>query len=62
MDHKFLTVDEVSKYLRLHKQKVYRYTQRGKIPAYKFGREWRFRTDQLEQWIEAQKVSKNKRK
>jgi len=57
MTNKFLTVDEVAKYLRLNKLKVYRLAQNGDIPAYKFGREWRFKIERLEQWIEEQEVS-----
>ena len=62
MANKFLTVDEVAKYLRLNKLKLYRLAQHGDIPAYKFGREWRFKVDRLEQWIEEQEVSKKKKK
>ncbi len=60
MTNKFITVKEVAKYLRLNKMKVYRLAQQGDIPAYKFGREWRFKVDRLEQWIEEQDVSKKK--
>ncbi len=60
MANKFITVNEVAKYLRLNKMKVYRLAQRGDIPGYKFGREWRFKVDRLEQWIEEQEVSKKK--
>lgn len=62
MQSKFLTIDEVAKYLRLHKQKVYRLAQREIIPGYKFGREWRFKIDHLEQWIEEQEVGRKKKK
>ena len=62
MQSKFLTIDEVAKYLRLNKMKLYRLAQHGDIPAYKFGREWRFRMDRIEQWVEKQEVSKKNRK
>ena len=62
MANKFITVKEVAKYLRLNKMKVYRLAQQGDIPACKFGREWRFRVERLEQWIEDQDVSKKKKK
>lgn len=56
-----MTIDEVSRYLRLKKQKLYKLTQKGDIPAYKFGREWRFKKDRLEQWIEEQENSQKKK-
>lgn len=58
----FMTIDEVAKYLRLNRQKLYKFAQDGIIPAYKFGREWRFKKDRLEQWIEEQDVSRKKKK
>lgn len=58
----FMTIDEVSKYLRLNKQKVYKLAQRGDIPAYKFGREWRFKKDRLDSWVEEQETSRRKKK
>jgi excisionase family DNA binding protein len=57
MKAEFITIDDVAKYLKLNKQKLYQLAQRGNIPAYKFGREWRFKTDRLDQWIEEQEVS-----
>ena len=48
MANKFLTIEEVADYLRLTKYKL---AQGGKMQAYKIGREWRFRSDHIEQWI-----------
>ncbi len=58
----FLTVSEVSDYLRLKTQKLYKLAQKGGIPAYKFGREWRFKQDRLEQWVEEQDNTKRVKK
>jgi len=59
---KFMTIDEVARYLRLTEQKLYKLSQKGKIPAYKFGREWRFKKDRIDEWIEEQEVSRKKKK
>jgi excisionase family DNA binding protein len=56
-----MTADEVADYLTLTKAKVYRLSQRGVIPAYKFGREWRFRKERIDQWIEEQETGKKKK-
>lgn len=61
MASKFLTIQEVAEYLRLTTYKLYKLAQEGKIPAYKFGREWRFRLDRIEQWIEDQETGKKKK-
>ena len=52
MANKFMTADEVAGYLTLTTAKVYRLSQKGMIPAYKFGREWRFKKERIDQWIE----------
>ena len=47
-----MTLEEVASYLRLSKDTVYRMAQSGKIPACKVGGQWRFRRDEVEQWLE----------
>lgn len=46
-----LTVQEVAAYLRLHAVTVYRMAQNGELPAFRVGRRWRFKRDQIEQWL-----------
>ncbi|MGQ0549266.1 MAG: helix-turn-helix domain-containing protein [Armatimonadota bacterium] len=46
-----LTVQEVAAYLRLHAVTVYRMAQSGDLPAFRVGRRWRFRREQIEQWM-----------
>ena len=60
MVNKFMTADEVAEYLRLTTAKIYRLSQKGMIPAYKFGREWRFKRERIDQWIEEQETGKKK--
>jgi len=46
-----LTVQEVAAYLRLHAVTVYRMAQSGDLPAFRVGRRWRFKREQIEQWM-----------
>ncbi len=46
-----LTVQEVAAYLRLHAVTVYRMAQNGELPAFRVGRRWRFKLDQIERWV-----------
>ena len=62
MDNKFMTADEVAECLRLTTAKVYRLSQKGVIPAYKFGREWRFKQEKIDQWIKERETGKTNRK
>jgi excisionase family DNA binding protein len=46
-----LTVKEVSEMLRIHKTTLYKLVKTGKIPSFRIGSDWRFRSDLLERWI-----------
>jgi len=44
------TVDEVADALKLHPYTIRRLSREKKIPAFKFGGQWRFRKDDIDQW------------
>ncbi len=57
-----LTLPELAKYLRTSRDSIYRKAQKGMIPAVKFGREWRFPKDVIDEWLRKEaklKVEKN---
>lgn len=50
-----LTIDEVSRYLHLSRDTVYRLAQSGKMPASKVGNQWRFESHEISQWVQQNK-------
>ncbi|MFA5197575.1 MAG: helix-turn-helix domain-containing protein [Patescibacteria group bacterium] len=46
----FYTAEEVAEVLRLHPYTVRRLCREKKVPAFKFGGQWRFRKDDIDQW------------
>jgi len=46
-----MTLEEVSRYLRINKSTVYRMARDGTLPAWKLGNVWRFKKDSIERWI-----------
>lgn len=52
---KLMTLEEVADYLRLSNDTVYRMANTGTIPASKVGNQWRFRREDLDAWLEANK-------
>jgi len=46
----FYTVDEVAKVLRLHPYTVRRLCREKRVPAFKFGGQWRFSKVEIEKW------------
>jgi len=47
-----LTVKEASGYLKIAEKTLYRFIREQNIPAFKLGREWRFKKSLLDEWIE----------
>ena len=54
-----LTLDEVAAYLKAGKRTVYRLAADGKLPAFKLGGTWRFRSSDLDEWIVANLTNKD---
>jgi excisionase family DNA binding protein len=46
-----LTVKEVSEVLRIHPYTVYKLAKTRKIPSFRIGTEWRFRSDLIQRWM-----------
>ena len=49
-----LTLPEVATLLQVSLRTVYRLAQDGCIPAFKVGQAWRFRSGDIQAWIDAQ--------
>ena len=56
-DRRCLTLKEVANYLKLADKTAYRLAAEGKLPGFKVGGSWRFKTEDIESWIVEQKVS-----
>jgi excisionase family DNA binding protein len=50
-DH-FLTTEEVLDYLQVNLRTIYRLIKAGKIPAVRVGRQWRFRKQDIDAWLD----------
>lgn len=44
-----MTLREVANYLKLNEKTAYRLASEGKIPGFKVGGSWRFRSDEIEE-------------
>jgi excisionase family DNA binding protein len=52
----FLTTEEVLDYLQVNLRTVYRLIKAGKIPAVRVGRQWRFKKEDLDAWLDSQRT------
>lgn len=50
------TVDEMAVYLRISKSTLYQLAQKGRIPASKVGKHWRFHKATIEEWLRRHSV------
>ncbi len=55
MSNDILTLKEVAVYLKLAEKTAYRLAAEGKLPGFKVGGSWRFKREDVLQWIEEQK-------
>jgi excisionase family DNA binding protein len=56
MSDEILTLPEVAQLLKVAEKTVYSMAQKGQLPAFKVGGQWRFRRADLDEWIEDQKA------
>lgn len=56
-----LTLPELAKYLKTSRDTIYRKAQKGMIPAVKFGKEWRFPKDVIDEWLRKEATSRIER-
>lgn len=50
-ESKWLTVEQIAKHLQVSKETIYRWLDRGSIPAHKIGRQWRFQIPEIDGWV-----------
>ena len=46
-----MTLEEVAKYLRVHKSTIYRMAREGTIPSTKIANQWRFKKARIDEWL-----------
>ena len=53
LEDRWLSVDEMSKYLGVSNDTVYRWIDRHNMPAHRMGRLWKFKKDEVDEWVKA---------
>ncbi len=52
-----MTVRDVAAYLNVNEKTVYRLAQRQELPGFKVAGAWRFRPEDIQQWVQARKTA-----
>jgi excisionase family DNA binding protein len=56
MEDPILTLPEVAVLLKVAEKTVYTMARKGQIPAFKVRGQWRFKSDDINAWIDDQKA------
>ena len=56
-----MAAKEVAEYLDLHLLTVHKLAREGRLPAFKVGRDWRFRRSSIESWIKQEEMQRRRR-
>lgn len=51
MEDRWLSVSEISEYLGVVRESVYRWLAKGSMPGHKLGRHWKFRKEEIDEWV-----------
>lgn len=47
----WLSVEEISRYLAVSKETIYRWLDKEMIPAHRIGKLWRFKPSEVDDWV-----------
>ena len=53
MEDRWLSINEICKYLGVSNDTVYKWIDRNSMPAHRMGRLWKFKKEQVNAWVEA---------
>jgi excisionase family DNA binding protein len=50
-EERWLSLEEIAAYLGIKRDTVYKWIERKKMPAHKVGSLWKFRKDEIDEWV-----------
>lgn len=53
MEDRWLSVDEIGTYLGVKRDTVYKWISERSMPGHKIGRLWKFKTNEVDEWVKA---------
>ena len=59
-ENRWLSVDEIAAYLGIKRDTVYRWITRRRMPAHRMGRFWKFRREEVDEWVRSKGADETK--
>jgi len=53
MEDRWLSVDDIAAYLGIKRDTVYRWISERSLPGHKIGRLWKFRKEEIDEWVKS---------
>jgi len=53
LEDRWLSVEEICKYLGISNDTVYRWINKHSMPAHRMGRLWKFKQDEVDDWVKS---------
>ncbi|TNE76690.1 MAG: helix-turn-helix domain-containing protein [Gammaproteobacteria bacterium] len=53
MEDRWLSISEICKHLGVSNDTVYKWIDKGGMPAHRMGRLWKFKKDEVDEWVKA---------
>lgn len=58
-EDRWLSVEEIAEYLGVKRDTVYKWIERKRMPAHKVGSLWKFKRDEVDQWVRSGDASES---
>lgn len=59
MEDRWLSAEEIAKYLGVSKDTIYNWINGKNMPAHKIGRLWKFKRDEVDEWVKSEGASES---
>jgi excisionase family DNA binding protein len=53
IEDRWLSISDMCKYLGVSNDTLYKWIDRHEMPAHRMGRLWKFKKDEVDQWVKA---------
>jgi excisionase family DNA binding protein len=58
LENRWLSVAEIAQYLGIRRDTVYKWIERKDMPAHKLGRLWKFKAQEIDDWVRSGRAKK----